>query len=152
MVRYEIKLRSEYLKRERFCFWGLFSETDLWGVHAEFLKVGDKMSLEAYDVVSITQELINKGVCKSVQAAGRTAGYAYEWMNGAVFDFNKSQVQEHRARLRRIGIDIKLPHDNTRHGVVFIHNVREVELCLQVSPPSFYRAAKLPRHLQLVAA
>lgn len=151
MVRFEIKLRSEYLKRERFCFWGLFLETELWGIHCEFLKVGDKMSLQAYDVVSITQELISKGICKSVQAAGRTAGYAYEWMSGATFDFEKSQVQEHRARLRRIGIDIKLPHDSTRHGVVFIHNVREVDMTLDVRQPSFYRAAKLPRHLQLVA-
>ncbi|MFY1662834.1 phage/plasmid replication domain-containing protein [Pseudomonas sp. Pseu.R1] len=152
MVRYEIKLRSEHLQRERHCYWGLFKEADLWEVHGEFLRVGDKMNLEAYDVVSITQELISKGVCKSVQAAGRTAGYAYEWMNGATFDFNKSAVQEHRARLRRIGIDIKMPHDSARHGVVFIHNVREVEVSLDVVAPSFYRAAQLPRHLQLVAA
>lgn len=72
-------------------------------------------------------------------------------MNGKVFDLNKSSVQEHRARLRQIGIDIKLPYDGTRHGVVFIRNVREVERTFDVIPPSFYRSAVVPRHLRLVA-
>lgn len=151
MVRSEIKLKSEFLKRERLCFWGMFDESQLLAVHDEFLKVGDKMSLNAFDTVSITQELINKKICASVQAAGRTASIAYEWMHGATFDFSKRQVNEHRARLRRIGIDIKLPYDNTRCGVVFIHNVREVERTFDAFVPSFYRPAVVPTHLRLVA-
>jgi len=151
MVRSEIKLRGEYLKREGLAFWGLFDEAKLGEIHGEFLQVGDKMTLNAYDTVSITQELIDKGHCKSVQAAGRTAGYAYEWMHGATFDLNKTQVQKHRALLRKIGIDIKLPFDSTRCGVVFIRNVREVERTFQQDIPSFYRHAVVPGHLRLVA-
>lgn len=151
MVRSEIKLKSEYMKRECLCYWGLFDDEKLAEIHAEFLRVGEKMKLDAYDTVSITQHLIDEGICKSVQAAGRTAGYAYEWMHGATFDLNKSSVQQHRARLRRIGIDIKHPYDTTRCGVVFIKNVREVERTYQQPIPSFYRHAVVPSHLRLVA-
>lgn len=151
MVRSEIKLKSEFLKRERLCFWGLFNEADLIKVHDDFLNVGEKMSLNAFDTVSITQELIRQNICSSVQAAGRTASIAYEWMHGAQFDFNKSSVKIHRARLRQIGMDIKLPYDNTRCGVVFIHNVREVERTFDTVAPSFYRPAVVPNHLRLVA-
>ena len=151
MVRAEIKLRAEFLKRERLCYWGLFEEEKLAAVHSDFLKVGDEMTLDAHDVASISQELIRQGICKSMQAAGRTASYAYEWMNGATFDFNKSAVQEHRARLRRIGLDIKTPYDCTRHCVVFIHNVREVQRDFNISTPAFYRHAVVPSHLRLVA-
>lgn len=151
MVRSEIKLRAEFLKRERLCYWGLFDEGQLAKVHGEFLKVGDEMTLNAHDIASITQELIKRGICKSMRDAGATASRAYEWMNGATFDFDKRQIKEHRARLRQLGLDIKHPFDCTRHGVVFIHNVREVERTFDVVPPSFYRPAVVPSHLRLVA-
>lgn len=150
LVRSEIKLKSEFLKRERLCYWGLFNDDDLYFVLDEFLKVGDQMSLNAFDTASVTQELINKKICASVQAAGRTASVCYEWMHGATFDFTKRQVNEHRARLRRLGLDIKLPYDNTRCGVVFISNVREVERDFNVALPGFYRKAVIPSHLRLV--
>lgn len=151
MVRSEIKLKAEFLKRENLCYWGKFDEVELVKVHDDFLGVGEKMSLNAFDVVSITQELISKGICPNVQAAGRTASIAYEWMHGATFDFAKSAIKGHRARLRQIGIDIKNPYDQTRCGVVFIKNVREVERSFEVSVPSFYRRAVVPSHLRLVA-
>jgi len=151
MVRSEIKLRAEFLKRERLCFWGLFDESELAKVHGEFLRVGDDMTLDAHDIASISEQLMRLGICDSMQAATRTATYAMEWMNGKQFDFEKSSVKTHRARLRAIGLDIKNPYDCTRHGVVFIHNVREVERTYDVSPPSFYRPAVVPSHLRLVA-
>jgi hypothetical protein len=151
MVRAEIKLRAEFLKRERLCYWGLFDEGKLAGVHGDFLKVGDNMTLDAHDIASISQELIKRGICSSMRDAGPTASAAYEWMNGATFDFDKRAVKKHRARLRQIGLDIKQPYDCTRHGVVFIHNVREVRRDFDVAPPSFYRPAVVPSHLRLVA-
>lgn len=151
LVRSEIKLRSEFLKREGLCHWGLFDEGRLGEIHADFLRVGDKLQVTAMDIASISEQLMKEGVCDSMQAAGRTAMYAMEWMNGKVFDLEKSSVKTHRARLRQIGIDIKLPYDGTRHGVVFIRNVREVERTFDVVPPSFYRSAVVPRHLRLVA-
>ncbi|MCY1292493.1 Phage X family protein [compost metagenome] len=151
MVRSEIKLRSEFLKKERLCFWGLFDEERLREVQRDFLTTGDKMNVTAYDIASISEQLMREGICNSMQAATRTATYALEWVYGKKFDFNKSAVQEHRARLRAIGIDIKLPFDSSRR-LVFIHNVREVERTFATPIPAFYRSAVVPRHLQLVAA
>lgn len=151
LVRSEIKLRSEFLKRERLCFWGLFDEQRLHEIHGEFLRVGEKMNLTAHDIESISERLISENICESMQAATRTATYALEWMNGKVFDFEKSAVKTHRARLRQIGIDIKIPYDSSRCGVVFITNVREVEVIYDVAPPAFYRPARVPSHLRLVA-
>lgn len=150
VVRAEIKLKSELLKRDCLCHWGLFDEQRIWDHLGEFLKVGDKMTLTAHDIASISEELMRVGVCNSMQAATRTATYAMEWMNGKTFDFNKSVVQTHRARLRAIGFDIKLPFDASRH-MFFIHNVREVSRTFDVPAPSFYRRPDVPRHLRLVA-
>lgn len=152
MVRSELKCRSEYLKREGLRFWGLFDEQKLQEIHRGFLMVGDKCEINNFDVLTVAGELLAKGVCENRKAAMTTAGYAHLWQMGEKFDFKKSADQKHRARLRQIGIDIKLPFDATRHGVVFVRNVREIARVYDMPTPAFYRPAVVPRHLQLVAA
>jgi hypothetical protein len=152
MVRSEIKCRSEYLKREGLRFWGLFDEQKLVGIHRGFLMVGDKCEITNFDQFTVADELLAKGIVDHRKAAMYTAGYVALWQCGQTFDFETSAVQKHRARLRQIGIDIKMPFDATRHGVVFIRNVREIERVFSMPTPSFYRPAVVPRHLQLVAA
>lgn len=152
MVRSELKCRSEYLKREGLRFWGLFDEDKLREIHRGFLMVGQKCEINNFDVLTVADELLAKGIVDHPKAAMTTAGYVALWQCGQQFDFKKSSVKEHRARLRRLDIDIKLPFDATRHGVVFIRNVREIERVFDMPTPSFYRPAVVPRHLQLVAA
>ncbi len=151
MVRSEIKCRSEYLKREGLRFWGLFDEQKLREIHRGFLMVGSKCEINNFDVLTVADELLAKGYSPNRMSANYTAGYVSLWMQGQTFDFNKSAVQKHRATLRKIGIDIKLPYDGTRHGVVFIRNVREIERTFDLALPSFYRSAVVPSHLRLVA-
>ena len=152
MVRSELKCRSEYLKREGLRFWGLFDEQKLREIHRGFLMVGEKCEINNFDLLTVADELLAKGICEHRKAAMTTAGYAHIWQSGQQFDFETSAVKKHRARLRQIGIDIKLPFDSTRHGVVFIRNVREIERVFTMPTPAFYRPAVVPRHLQLVAA
>lgn len=154
MVRSEIKCRSEFLKREGLQFWGLFDERKLVDVHKGFLMVGSRLEVTTHDELTVAQELLAKGYAKTAKAAQTTATYVMLWRSGQGFDFNKRQVQEHRARLRKINIDIAIPYDQTRHGTVFTftRNVREVEVSFEAEIPSFYRPAVVPRHLQLVAA
>lgn len=152
MVRSELKCRSEYLKREGLRFWGLFDEEKLREIHRGFLMVGEKCEINNFDLLTVADELLAKGICAHRKAAMTTAGYANLWQAGQQFDFETSAVKTHRARLRQIGIDIKLPFDATRHGVVFIRNVREIERVFAMPAPAFYRPAVVPRHLQLVAA
>lgn len=152
MVRSELKCRSEYLKREGLRFWGLFDEQKLREIHRGFLMVGEKCEITNFDVLTVADELLAKGIVDHRKAAMTTAGYVALWQCGQRFNLEARAVQKHRARLREIGIDIKLPFDATRHGVVFIRNVREIERVFSMPTPAFYRPAVVPRHLQLVAA
>lgn len=152
MVRSEIKCRAEFLKREGLQLWGLFDETKLVEIHRGFLMIGEKCEINNFDVLTVKDELLAKNIVSSTKAAMTTAGYVALWQCGQTFDFEKSAVKKHRALLRQLDIDIKIPFDATRHGVVFIRNVREVERRFETLVPSFYRHAVVPRHLQLVAA
>lgn len=152
MVRSELKCRSEFLKREGLAFWGRFDEKKLVEIHRGFLMIGDKCEINSFDVLTVADELLAKKIVDTKKAAMTTAGYVSLWQCNQHFDFETSAVKKHRARLRQIGIDIKLPHDGTRHGVVFIRNVREVERLFELPVPAFYRPAVVPSHLQLVAA
>lgn len=155
MVRSELKCRSEYLKREGLRFWGLFDERKLVEIHRGFLMVGEKCEINSFDVLTVADELLAKGIARNRMSANYTAGYVHLWQQNQTFDFKKSAVKKHRAALRQIGIDIKTPFDGTRHGIVFIRNVREIERVFQMPTPAFYRSAVVPshaRHLQLVAA
>ncbi|WP_206759205.1 phage/plasmid replication domain-containing protein, partial [Pseudomonas sp. CFBP 13711] len=152
MVRSEIKCRAEFLKREGLHLWGLFDESKLAEIHRGFLMIGEKCEINNFDVLTVKDELLAKNIVSSTKAAMTTAGYVALWQCGQTFDFEKSAVKKHRALLRQLDIDIKIPFDATRHGVVFIRNVREVERRFEAPVPSFYRHAVIPRHLQLVAA
>lgn len=154
MVRSEIKCRSEFLKREGLSFWGLFDESKLVEIHKGFLMVGNRLEVTNYDEFTIAQQLVAEGICKNTKAAYTTSQYVSLWRAGQTFDFEKSAVKTHRARLRQLNIDIKVPYDQTRHGTVFTftRNVREVEVTFAAQVPEFYRYAFVPRHLQLVAA
>lgn len=153
MVRSELKCRSEFLKREALQFWGLFDEQKLVEIHKGFLMIGNRLEVTNYDELTIAQQLVAEGICKNTKAAMTTSQYVSLWRLGQSFDFNKSAVQEHRARLRRLNIDIKVPYDQTRHGTVFTftRNVREVAVSFDAQVPSFYRPAVVPSHLRLVA-
>jgi len=153
MVRSEIKCRSEFLKREGLSFWGLFDESKLVEIHKGFLMVGNRLEVTNYDELTIAQQLVAEGICKNTKAAYTTSQYVSLWRAGQDFDFEKSAVKTHRARLRQLNIDIKVPYDQTRHGTVFTftRNVREVEVTFAAQVPEFYRHAVVPRHLQLVA-
>lgn len=154
MVRSEIKCRSEFLKREGLQFWGLFDEAKLVEIHEGFLMVGNRLEVTNFDELTVAQQLLAEGICKNTKAAYTTSQYVSLWRAGQTFDFDKSAVKTHRARLRQLNIDIKVPYDQTRHGTVFTftRNVREVSVSFDAQVPSFYRPAVVPRRLQLVAA
>ena len=79
------------------------------------------MSLE-----TISEKLIRLGICPSTLSANTTATYAILWMAGQRQDTSKRAVQTHRARLRKIGIDIAMKCDLSRHSVAYVKQAREV--------------------------
>ncbi|WP_339083279.1 phage/plasmid replication protein [Pseudomonas sp. TMP9] len=150
ICRFEQELKSELLKRKGLSFWGLFDEGQFAQLHDEFLKVDDRLKVTAMDIVTIAQQLIDEGVVTSTYAANITAMYAINWANGQAFDFDKSQTKTHRARLRRIGLDIARPYDNTRSATVIVREAREVTKTFDIQPPAWYRMPEA-RQLRLVA-
>jgi hypothetical protein len=76
--------------------------------------------------------------------------YAIEWMSGKTFDFKKAQVKTHRARLNRIGIDIKMSFDREKFSPVIVREIREVTRVSVLDIPHWYK--RPVGHLHLVAA
>lgn len=148
VVRMEQELKSEFLQREGLAYWGLFDERKFSALHDDFLAVDNRLKVTAMDIVSISELLIAEHVVDSFRAANTTAIYAIQWMNGQQFDFSKSQVQTHAARLNRIGINIRNACDTSRFAPVFVRQSREITKSILIQIPDWYQRAN---HLQAAA-
>lgn len=138
VVRFEQKLKSEFLRRNNFCYYGFIDEDALKPIHHEFLNIDQKLQVEAMNLETITQRLINEGICTNTRSANTTTIYAIQWMHGQSFDLSKSQVQVHRARLRKIGIDIALACDLSKFALVRVKESRSVTV-RPLPIPAWYR-------------
>lgn len=149
VVRFEQKLKSAHLRKYNLNHYGLFDESEFQTLHEEFLNLDKKLQVEAMNLETITAKLIRENICTNTKAANITTLYAIQWMHGTKFDFSKKQVQTHRARLRQIGIDIKLPCDLTKFSLVQVRDSRTIEL-KDLPVPTWYRKPQFT-HLRLVA-
>lgn len=149
VVRFEQKIKSEFLRRNNCCFYGLFDESVFKDIHAEFLTIDSKLQVEAMNFETITAQLIREGICDNTKAANTTTMYAIQWMHGHKFDLSMARVKVHRARLRKIGIDIALPCDLTKFSLVNVRFSRTVEV-KSLPVPDWYRRPVV-NHLKLVA-
>ena len=147
VARFEQKLNSPYLKKHNLQYYGLSDYSHLNQIHSEFLNIDQKLKVSDMEYQTISESLIENGVVDNTRAANLTATYAYQWMQGRKFDLSKSQVKTHRARLRKIGIDIARPCNLHTFSPVIVKTVTEITK-VELAPPSFY---KHPNHLRLVA-
>lgn len=152
VTRHELKINSPYLKKHGLHMYGLSDLTALTQLHDDFLNIDNTLKVTAMDLRTISETLIEEGICENTKSANITALYAYNWMNGERFDGAKSQVQIHRARLRKIGIDILKPCNLLLFSPVIVKQVTEITKTV-LQPPDFYKLAQLPHtsHLRLVA-
>jgi hypothetical protein len=141
VVRFEQKLKSDYLRKHDLNHYGLVDESVFKTLHEEFLTLDQKIQVEAMNLESISEQLIRKNICDNTKAANMTTIYAIQWMHGQQFDFNKSQVKTHRARLRKIGIDIALPCDLTKFSLVNVRDTRTIEI-KNLPIPDWYQRPK----------
>lgn len=148
IVRFEQKLKADFLRENNLAFWGLFSTDDLHAIHEPFLNIDDKLQVTAMSLESIAERLLRLGIVDNTRASMTTAMYAIQWANGHTFDFSLTQVRTHRARLRKIGIDLAMPCDISRHSPVYIRKAQEITIASPLVP-SWYRAP--PSHLRSVA-
>ncbi len=150
IVRFEQKIKGRQLTRMNARYWGLFDESVFQPLQSEFLSIDERLQVEAMTLESISERLISTGTVDTTRAANTTAMYAIQWMHGQKFDLEKKAVQTHRARLRKIGIDIAHACDISRFSPVYVVKAKKVEV-QEVSAPSWYRHADARPNLQLVA-
>ncbi|WP_350600663.1 phage/plasmid replication protein [Pseudomonas sp. 65/3-MNA-CIBAN-0223] len=148
IVRLEQELKSEFLSREKLCYWGLFDEGEYQTLHKEFLSVDERLKVTKMDMASIAQQLLLENICDTPRAANVTASYAHLWMHGMEIVCSQRSFETHAARLNRIGINIRNACDLTTFSNVFIREMREINPVKSIAPPNWY---KRPTHLRLAA-
>ncbi|EAA7364338.1 Replication-associated protein G2P [Salmonella enterica] len=143
IVRFEQKLKSRFLQKHHYLYWGLSDYSSLSKLHNQFVNLDKTLSVTAMDFDTISEHLISQGVVDSTRSANTTAMYAIQWMHGHSFDFNKKQVQTHRARLRKIGIDIAQRCNIAKFSPVIVRNKRDVVVSDCKIPDWYHKASHL---------
>lgn len=134
LVRFELKLKNRYLQRNNMSYWGMSDYSPLESLMNEFINIDQKLSVTAMDFETISERLVTSGIVDTTRAANTTAMYALQWMHGQNFDLAKAQVKVHRARLRKIGIDIATKCNVSKFSPIFVTARREVKSNIATSP------------------
>lgn len=140
VVRFEQKLKPDFLTRHGFNYWGLFKDESLKPYHDEFINIDKNLQVTAMTIENISDRLIRESIVENTKAANTTAMYAIQWSTGQTFDLSKSAVKTHRARLRKIGIDIAIPCDLSKFSLINIVRTQEIEVSY-LSIPHWYKQA-----------
>ncbi|KII75456.1 phage/plasmid replication domain-containing protein, partial [Vibrio renipiscarius] len=116
VVREENSLRQKLLKRHDLQFYGMVTEQDFYK-HLTTMEDAMKTLHATKDIhQSIAEQLLEAGVVETVRAANTTMNYFTLWQHGTDLrhTLSQSQFYEHKARLRKIGIDIGQQFDVSR--------------------------------------
>ena len=150
VVRFEQKLKSRYLQRENLCYWGLSDFSKLDVLQKEFIEMHKKLSVNEVKLESIAEELVTKGVVDTLRKANTTAFYAMKWASGQDLGLQNRQYETHRARLRKIGIDIANPCNLDNFQAVRVVSCKEI-LVRPFKAPDFYIfPSNLPNLLRII--
>jgi len=149
VVRFEQKLKSRFIRRENLQFWGISDYSILTQLHNDFLSIDEIKGLATMTYQTIAELLKQEQICKSTASANATASYYFMWLHGEVFDLNKTQVQTHRARLRRLDIDIAEICDITKYYAIKPLEREEIQVS-ELAIPDWYKRPAV-NHLRLVA-
>ena len=151
VVRYEQELHSAFLRKNDFRWWGLFDESCFRTIHENFVNIDRNLKVTAMELENISEQLITEGICNGTRSANTTAMYALQWAHGMTFDVELTQVRTHRARLRKIGIDIKDVFDNSRFSPIVVKRAKEIEVSPLIIPSWYQHAGSNHNQLSLVA-
>lgn len=148
VVRFEQKLKSRYLQREGLCYWGLSDFTKLEKLQEEFINMHQKLSVSKIELETIAEQLVSRGVVDTLRKANNTAFYAMKWASGQDLGISTRQFKEHRARLRKIGIDIANPCDIDKFQAVRVVSCEQI-FVRPFKAPDFYQ---YPTNLRILKA
>jgi II/X family phage/plasmid replication protein len=149
IVRTEKEFKSAFLKRKNLCYYGITQEIDYLDYLTDIDDIVGTIEMATVNYETIADQLLEKNIVASRQAANATQGYALSWLHGMNLKktMGRRQFYEHKRRLLSLGLDISHPCEVTRLPQI----TREREIVVRPAlPPSWYRMPEKPR-LKLVA-
>ncbi|VEE88885.1 phage/plasmid replication domain-containing protein [Actinobacillus equuli] len=150
VVRFEQKLKSRYLQREGLCYWGLSDFSGLEALQKGFLDMYRRLSVSEVKLETIAEQLVSEGIVDTLRKANTTAYYAMLWANGQNLFLKEAQFKLHRARLRKIGIDIANPCDIEKFQAVRVISCEQI-FVKPFKAPDFYQYPSNMPKLRLIA-
>ncbi len=148
IIREEREFKSKFLRRNKLCYYGMTEEKDFDKHLNDIEKMIGRLEMSASDYETIADQLLNRGIVKSRQAATATQSYHMAWLHGQPFPGSRSQFYVHRGRLLQLGIDISIQHDVSK-AFPQIKRTREINVATAL-PPAWYRMPKVTK-IDLVA-
>ena len=138
VVRFEQKLKARYLQRENLCYWGISDFSVLENLQKEFTDMYKKLNVSQYDLETIAEQLVSQGIVDTLRKATTSAYYAMLWASGKELGLKSRQYETHRARLRKIGIDIANPCDVEKFQAVRVISCENI-VVRPFKAPDFYQ-------------
>ncbi|ELV8810772.1 hypothetical protein QNE21_001543 [Vibrio vulnificus] len=116
VVRDEMSMRQLFLKKYNLQFYGLVTEHDFYAHLNDIENAMKTIEISHDEHESIAHQLLNAGAVDTLRKANTTMNYFTLWQTGANLRevLSESQFYEHKARLKKIGIDISQIFDVTR--------------------------------------
>lgn len=106
VVRFEQSLKSRYLQRENLCFWGISDFSKFNELQEVFINMDQNLCVTKFTTEEVIKMLVLKGF--SYREAKTAAISFSHWKNGEDMSLlSEATFKRHRARLNKIGIDIK---------------------------------------------
>jgi hypothetical protein len=115
VVREEQSKKAPWLKKHgNLAYYGLCTEAAFLPHLNDIEAAIARMEVHQLSYETISEQLIESGVCRSTQSANATDAIYQKWLHGTPLNLKKSQYYTHKSRLLQIGIDISMPHDTSR--------------------------------------
>lgn len=147
LVRDEKEFKQPFLNRNNLCFYGLVSEKDFLPYLTDIDNIINKIEISTMDYEHISDLLIEKNICKNTQSANATQSILFLWLYGKNIP-KTSMNYIHQARLKKLGIDIRVPHDVTKL-MPQLRNHKDITVST-VLPPDWYVMPSI-NNIKLVA-
>lgn len=141
IVRNEKEFKSDFLKRKNLHLYGKIDENDFINHLTDIDKLLERIDMSTSDYTTIAEQLLEVGAVDTERKANTTSDVAFKWLHGSAIKLKKSQLQEHKRRLKSIGIDISIPFDVSKR-MPQIKNERVISV-KTAAPPHWYRMPKV---------
>lgn len=155
VIREEHSFKAKKLTRYDLCYYGYTHLNALVNHHTlnTLEKLTRTLEVATMDYVTIADQLLQKNIVNSRQAANATAHFAYSWMNNADFCTQErtSNFYIHKKRLLCLGLDISIPFRTDRNVLPMVRNQREITRMDYACIPTFYRQPTTKPVFQLIA-